>query len=293
MIRDPEIRRIAGRAGVEPRIVELDYALVWALRGIAGHASLSRRLVFKGGTCLRKCYFPGYRFSEDLDFTATGWSGWKELEEAVREAFTEAAEASGIDFAAREPKLRILEDEYGRETLRFRMYWRGPHERGGSPPGLRLDITRNEVLAFDPVLRDMAHPFSDVEELGGIALTCYSLEEVMAEKVRAALGQRIHAVSRDLYDIFRLRERVDDDSVLRALPTKLAARGVEVAAEDIPKRLTDRKSEFEADWERNLAGHLPPGAEVEFQGAWERVVDYVTRMAVGLDPDRRAGATVF
>lgn len=27
-------------------------------------------LIFKGGTCLRKCYFEDYRFSEDLDFTA-------------------------------------------------------------------------------------------------------------------------------------------------------------------------------------------------------------------------------
>jgi predicted nucleotidyltransferase component of viral defense system len=27
-------------------------------------------LVFKGGTCLRKCYFHDYRFSEDLDFTS-------------------------------------------------------------------------------------------------------------------------------------------------------------------------------------------------------------------------------
>jgi len=27
MIRDAEIRRLAGQAGVEPRIVELDYAL--------------------------------------------------------------------------------------------------------------------------------------------------------------------------------------------------------------------------------------------------------------------------
>jgi predicted nucleotidyltransferase component of viral defense system len=287
VIRDAEIRRIAGRAGVEPRIVELDYALGWALRGIAGHASLSRRLVFKGGTCLRKCYFPGYRFSEDLDFTATGWSGWKELEESVREAFTEAAQASGIDFAARDPKLRILEDEYGRETLRVRIYWRGPHERRGSPPGLRLDITRNEVLAFDPVPRDMAHPFSDAEELGGVALICYSLEEVMAEKVRAVLGQRIHAVSRDLYDIFRLRERVDEGSVMRALPTKMAAREVEVEAGDLPRRLTDRKAEFEADWERNLSGLLPPGAEVEFDHAWERVLDYVTRMSEGLDLDRQ------
>lgn len=50
MIHDAEIRRIAGAAGVEPRIVELEYALGWALRRIAGHQSLSRRLVFKGGT---------------------------------------------------------------------------------------------------------------------------------------------------------------------------------------------------------------------------------------------------
>lgn len=83
MIRDAEIRRIAGASGVEPRIVELDHALGWALQGIAGHKYLSRRLVFKGGTCLRKCYFPGYRFSEDLDFTAIEWSGWKELEQST------------------------------------------------------------------------------------------------------------------------------------------------------------------------------------------------------------------
>ena len=86
MIRDAEIRRSARSAGVEPRTVELDYVLGWALGGIAGHPRLAQRLVFKGGTCLRKCYFPDYRFSEDLDFTATQWFGWEELEEAVTEA---------------------------------------------------------------------------------------------------------------------------------------------------------------------------------------------------------------
>ena len=33
MIREAEIRRRARVASVEPRIVELDYALGWALRG--------------------------------------------------------------------------------------------------------------------------------------------------------------------------------------------------------------------------------------------------------------------
>ena len=282
MIRDAEIRRIARATGVEPRIVELDYALGWALRGIAGHESLRRRLVFKGATCLRKCYFPDYRFSEDLDFTATERFGWEEFEEAVGEAFAQAGEASGIDFAARDPKLKIIDDEYGRETLKLTIYWRGPHASGGSPHGLRLDITRNEVVLFDPVRREVVHDFSDSEDLGTVELYCYSLEEVMAEKIRAVLGQRIYAVSRDLYDISSLREHVDGEKVVRGLPRKLAAREVDVEAVDL-RRLTDRKEEFEADWERNLAQLLPPGVEATFEYVWERAVDYVNRMAEGLD----------
>jgi predicted nucleotidyltransferase component of viral defense system len=30
---------------------------------------VTQNFIFKGGTCLKKCYFEDYRFSEDLDFT--------------------------------------------------------------------------------------------------------------------------------------------------------------------------------------------------------------------------------
>jgi predicted nucleotidyltransferase component of viral defense system len=33
------------------------------------HEQLSKAIVFKGGTVLKKVYFEDYRFSEDLDFT--------------------------------------------------------------------------------------------------------------------------------------------------------------------------------------------------------------------------------
>ncbi len=39
--------------------------------GIFNHPALADKWVFKGGTCLKKCYFETYRFSEDLDFTLT------------------------------------------------------------------------------------------------------------------------------------------------------------------------------------------------------------------------------
>ena len=54
---------------MQAHVVEKDYALGWLLAGIAAHPVIGPRWVFKGGTCLKKCYFETYRFSEDLDFT--------------------------------------------------------------------------------------------------------------------------------------------------------------------------------------------------------------------------------
>lgn len=116
MIADAEVRRIARKSGVEPRIIDLDYVLGWALQSLALHPELKGRLVFKGGTCLRKCYFPEYRFSEDLDFTVTGPFDPSVFERTVREALRSGGERSGIDFAAQEPRLEILNDEYGSAT---------------------------------------------------------------------------------------------------------------------------------------------------------------------------------
>ncbi len=51
--------------------VQKDYVLGWILASIAAHPTASE-WSFKGGTCLKKCYFETYRFSEDLDFTLPG-----------------------------------------------------------------------------------------------------------------------------------------------------------------------------------------------------------------------------
>ena len=55
--------------GLREDVVEKDYALGWVLWGIGTDPLLHRTWVFKGGTCLKKCYIETYRFSEDLDFT--------------------------------------------------------------------------------------------------------------------------------------------------------------------------------------------------------------------------------
>ena len=68
MISAAEVAKLAHRLGVGDRMIEKDYVLSWLLVAIAESKQRSG-LVFKGGTALKRCYYPEYRFSEDLDFT--------------------------------------------------------------------------------------------------------------------------------------------------------------------------------------------------------------------------------
>ena len=62
-----------------------DHALSYVLAGIAGVAPLVWHAVFKGGTALRKCYFAGYRYSEDLARDMHAWTG-REMSELLADA---------------------------------------------------------------------------------------------------------------------------------------------------------------------------------------------------------------
>ncbi|MEY4578447.1 MAG: hypothetical protein RL701_3150 [Pseudomonadota bacterium] len=55
MIPKAVIHAVAKEESLRDTTVEKDYVLGWMLHGIAAHPSLSR-WVFKGGTCLKKCF---------------------------------------------------------------------------------------------------------------------------------------------------------------------------------------------------------------------------------------------
>ena len=62
--------RLASEGGrrIREDVLERDYCLAWFL-AVLSRSDLKPVLGFKGGTALKRCYFPDYRFSEDLDFT--------------------------------------------------------------------------------------------------------------------------------------------------------------------------------------------------------------------------------
>jgi hypothetical protein len=71
LISAERIRRIAREEKLAVGVVEKDYVLTWLLKGVyLVNSDLRNNFVLKGGTAIRKAYFPQtWRFSEDLDFS--------------------------------------------------------------------------------------------------------------------------------------------------------------------------------------------------------------------------------
>ena len=255
------------QGGVQWDVLERDYLLSWILAGVGQVPVLRDTLVFKGGTALKKCYFGDYRFSEDLDFSGLdGLPAGDSLEAAVREAGEAAVrlldEYAPVELACeryveREPHPR----EQEAFTLRARLPWQ-------SRPQIRvmIEITVDEPVLWPVQVRRVMH---DYEEPLEAALQVYSLEEAVAEKLRAILQQAemlarrgwSRSRARDYYDLWRVlgtyRDRMDFAGFVPLLREKCAVRGVGFEGPDDFFR-SPMLAEVERTWDQSL-GLLVPG----------------------------------
>jgi predicted nucleotidyltransferase component of viral defense system len=191
MIDRREILEAASGFALLPSIVEKDYVLGWMLAGINAHDELDETWVFKGGTCLKKCYFETYRFSEDLDFTLRNDEQLDEefLRTAFEEVIAWVTEQSGLNIPADQLEFDIYDNSRGRPNCQGKIAYRGPvSPTSGGWPKIKLDLTADERLVLPSIRREVFHPYSDRPE-EGIWANCYAYEEAFGEKLRA-LGER-------------------------------------------------------------------------------------------------------
>ena len=268
MINRQEIMDFSREFGLTANTIEKDYVLGWVLAGISNHAELGSTWVFKGGTCLKKCYFETYRFSEDLDFTITDHQNESFLINAFKEIADWVYDSAGIEIPHELIRFEVYTNPRGKISVQGQISYRGPLRPGGDLPRIKLDLTDDEVLVLDPVSREIHHPYSDRPD-AGIRVQCYSFEEVFAEKVRA-LAERLRP--RDLYDVIHLYRhdsiKHSRSAILSVLEKKCAFKGIPVptmeSLESIPER-----AELETEWE-NMLRHqvtvLPP-----FEQFWQEL----------------------
>jgi predicted nucleotidyltransferase component of viral defense system len=256
--------------GLPWEVFERDYLLSWLLAGIGQVPSLCDTIVFKGGTALKKCYFGDYRFSEDLDFSGLdGAPTGDALERAVREA-CEVAAGLLDEYAP----VEIVSERYterephpgGQETfvVRARLPWhRRPQTR------ILIEITMDEKVVLPAAKLAVLHEHGEPLEA---KVLVYSLEEIVAEKLRAILQHAAkleergwsRSRARDFYDIWRVlgkyagqMDLADFSSLVRE---KCAARrvGFNGAEDFFQEQVLNYVEKTWEQWLGTLVPKLPP-----------------------------------
>ena len=121
MIPKRDLQQLRAEWTLDIGVIEKDYVLGWLLAGIAQHPALAESWIFKGGTCLRKCYYETFRFSEDLDFTVM--EGGPDKPDDLQRIFGEIAE-----WLLEESGIELTLDDHSFQRRRNRRGKRRPRE---------------------------------------------------------------------------------------------------------------------------------------------------------------------
>jgi len=191
--------RLARKGGrrIPEAVLEKDYCLSWFLVGMSA-TPLKDILAFKGGTAIKKCYLPDYRFSEDLDFTLREKTAFETIRGHLDDVFGRTEEASGV---------RIRFSRYDRHSHEnshtFYLAYEGPLP-GAAGQEVKVDITIQERIVFPVEALPVLNAYVEYRDLPVEAtIGVYSLNEIAAEKI-VALFDPARNEPRDLYDLWHL-----------------------------------------------------------------------------------------
>lgn len=240
-----------GGRRIPENILERDYCIAWFLVGLS-RSTLRNKLVFKGGTALRRCHFSEYRFSEDLDFTLLQTLFFEELKQELEPIYDEVKRASNITFRFSRPDSTTHQNSYT-----FYLMYEGPLPVTSTPKEIKVDITIKEKICYaseELAVIKNCDEFTDFPE--GEKILVYSLCEIASEKT-VALLDRARTEPRDLYDLWYLIEQsnsVELGDCLEAINAKLAHRGKKL--DEVREEFYKKAVRLKKTWDNRLSAQM-------------------------------------
>ncbi len=214
MIRFGAIEELSAEFGVSAETIEKDYCINWLLIAMA----LSKNnpgLVFYGGTALKMVYFPGYRFSEDIDFISRGVLKTGEIQNFMEGLYGIVKEKANIFFST---DTDTMESQDAR--LQFFITYDGFSELSLTKR-VKVDFMFEAEFPQEPEFKKISCGYSDMKDISA-ELSVYALEMIAADKISTILSTT-RVEPRDLYDLWFLFKsgRLDLEKVKFNLKTKL------------------------------------------------------------------------
>jgi predicted nucleotidyltransferase component of viral defense system len=285
MILKREIEQIAEQKKVAKATIDKDWVLGHFLDAIFSIPECKRDLIFKGGTCLKKCWFNDYRFSEDLDFTSINPSFLldKKLLDKIASLVSERTE-----IPLHVQKLEQLKfNDRPTGFAAIVKFWGADHPRNQAPPpsqrwltSIKIEIILYEQMVFPLEIRPLYHGYSDnLSKLTVAGIPCYSIQEMLAEKLRALI-QRSYTAPRDFYDIWYLAKNVADlnwSEIVKAFYQKMKFKGLEFTGVDqMINEENDKR--LEAAWRNSLAHQINPGNQFPYKTVRNELKELLVRI---------------
>jgi predicted nucleotidyltransferase component of viral defense system len=249
MITTGEIDKLARKNSVEAVVIEKDFVITWVLFGISKHEMLRKILAFKGGTVLKKNYFEDYRYSEDLDFTLMDDKlSNEEILQAFAECLEYVSDESGLTLQLNPDKEKIHKPT---GSLKFTINYVAPLKAALDNRYLKVDVTRGETLEFELVERPVFYDYSDIPE--DFRIKCYSLSEVLIEKMTAVMGRTI---PRDIYDLWYLFVHEGLNLSDHNIEFERKARNKGHDPSHFRMKLEKTEATYKRDWEKSLGNQI-------------------------------------
>ena len=281
MILQKEILKIARAELVKTKTIDKDWILGHFLNAMFSIESVRRNFVFKGGTCLRKCYINNYRFSEDLDFTLLDNNFQVDLK-FIKSVIKIAEYTSGAKFYFERKKLQKFKDEDQGYELLIK-FWGADHKKHQQPllpsrwqTAIKIDISFSEKLLTPVEFKPIFHNYSDKKEISQI-VPVYALNEIISEKLRALIQRNR---PRDIYDIWNLLnhyQEIDYLVIKELLFQKAEDKNIKIIdVNDFVNAEKERKNN--RAWQSSLADHLPEHKLPDFEIVYQAVKEFIVKI---------------
>ena len=235
MIDYLQVQRLSLKNNISFEIIEKDYFIELVLFYFSKSSSLCENFVFRGGTALKKVYFPEYRFSEDLDFVI---DSKKEIN-VYQEIIVQILQKISTDYPIKIDKRSIFE----RDRLQlFIIYDIIPDIKGIKE--LKVDILKDYYIPKHERKRLL---FSYPEfKNKNLILETYALESVICDKIGRILD--VDNEPRDLYDLwYLLKLNLDINTIRKEFKNKY---GYEILISNLLREII--KDDYKQNWENRL-----------------------------------------
>jgi predicted nucleotidyltransferase component of viral defense system len=230
-MRKDFVAAVAKQNGIEQAdMLEKDLILHQILTDLSQNELFSNNFVFKGGTCLTKCYLGYYRFSEDIDFT------WKDQtifesksQSKIRKTLSQTidktgaifeaiASKRGLDFKCEKQNRHYVELGGSNKICTFKIWYHA--ETINVESFMKVQMNFVEKLRFEPQKgalnalpckqsEDLSFLFPEYKEyFQTINLYVYDTREIICEKVRSILT-REGFKARDFLDVYLICKKYD------------------------------------------------------------------------------------